>query len=448
MTELPDLAPYLATILGWLQANVLTLSTGAQLAVILVTLAGALALRGRIAALVARVSGFRRLGFLTRRLDQIPISIWVVLAWLVLQYLVLLVATANGWPHRLMTIAASLQTAWVIIRLTSGLLRNPLASRLVASVAWAIAALNILGLLDQTVAMLDSLDVNFGDFRLSALSAIKGLAVGGFLLWAALALSRFTELHISRSVSLTPSIQVLTAKAVKILLVTLAIVIALSGIGIDLTAFAVFSGAVGVGIGFGLQKVISNLISGVILLLDRSIKPGDVIELEGTYGWVNKLSARYVSVVTRDGVEFLIPNENLITQNVVNWSYSSKEVRLRAPLGVAYDTDLPTALKVCMEAAGSLDRVLKNPAPNCLVTGFGDSSIDLELRFWVRDPEAGAGNIKSAVYLAVWEAFRENGITMPFPQREIAITAWPKDHAPEMKEGAGGETSPPPPKDG
>jgi small-conductance mechanosensitive channel len=426
MSDLPDVTPYLESVLEWLQANLLTLSAGAQLAAILVTLAGALALRGHVTTLVSRLTRFRRFGFLTRRLEQLPNSLWVVLTWLGQQYLVLLIAAANGWPHRLMTIAASLQTAWVIIRLTSGLLRNPLASRLVASAAWAIAALNILGLLDQTVAMLDSLDVSFGDFRLSALSAIKGLAIGGFLLWAALTLSRFAENQIDRSISLTPSIKVLTAKAVKILLVTLAIVIALSGVGIDLTAFAVFSGAVGVGIGFGLQKVISNLISGVILLLDRSIKPGDVVELEnGTYGWVNKLSARYVSVVTRDGVEYLIPNENLITQNVVNWSYSSKEVRLRAPLGVSYDTDLRLAQKVCIDAALSLDRVLKDPPPNCLITGFGDSSIDLELRFWVRDPEAGAGNIRSAVYLAVWDAFKEKGIQIPFPHREVTVTSWP-----------------------
>tara|TARA_R110002110_G_scaffold310301_1_gene523756 strand:+ start:6423 stop:7742 length:1320 start_codon:yes stop_codon:yes gene_type:complete len=431
MPEIPNLQPYMQSALDWLLAHVLTVEAGVQLAAVLVTLCIALLLRGQVKAGVARMQTIARGGFLLRRLGALPLSIYVVLVWLMLLYLVLLVTTAAGGSHRLITIAVSLQTAWVIIRLTSGLLRNPLASRTMASVAWALAALNIIGLLDPTLAMLEGVSASFGDFRISALAALKALAVGAFLLWAALAASRFVELQISRSVSLTPSIQVLTSKLIKIVLITLAIVVALSGVGIDLTAFAVFSGAVGVGIGFGLQKIISNLISGVILLLDRSIKPGDVIQLEGTYGWVNTLSARYVSVVTRDGVEHLIPNENLITQNVINWSYSSRKVRLRAPLGVSYDTDLPHALKVCMEAAGSLDRVLNNPAPNCLITGFGDSSIDLELRFWVEDPEAGAGNIKSAVYLAVWEAFREHGIAIPFPQREVAITSWTEARQPE-----------------
>jgi small-conductance mechanosensitive channel len=425
MFEIPDPQPYLEQILGWLQGSILSIHVAVQLAVIILTLVFAVSLKGSIRAGVDRLATIPKIGFVTRRMAAQPLSIYVVLVWLLSLYLLTLVAAGAVWPHRLMTIAVSLQTAWVIIRLTSGLLRNQLLSRFVAATAWAIAALNILGLLDQTVAMLDALDVQFGDFRLSALSAAKAIAVGAFLLWLALTISRFAEQQISRSPSLTPSIQVLTAKLVKILLITLAVVTALSGVGIDLTAFAVFSGAVGVGIGFGLQKIISNLISGVILLLDRSIKPGDVIELEGAYGWVNKLSARYVSVVTRDGVEHLIPNENLITENVVNWSYSSRNVRLRAPVGVAYNTDLPKALEVCKEAAASLDRVLKDPPPNCLITGFGDSSIDLELRFWVKDPEAGAGNIKSAVYLAVWEAFRENGIEIPFPQREVTITSVP-----------------------
>ncbi|MEQ8707975.1 MAG: mechanosensitive ion channel [Rhodospirillales bacterium] len=443
MPEIPDLQPYLQSALNWLLAHVLTVEAGVQLAAVLVTLCIALLLRGQIKAGVARLQTVSRGGFVLRRLAVLPLSIYIVLAWLTLLYLILLITTAAGGSHRLITIAVSLQTAWVIIRLTSGLLRNPLASRTMASIAWALAALNIVGLLDPTLAMLEGVSASFGDFRISALAAVKAAAVGAFLLWAALTASRFVELQISRSVSLTPSIQVLTSKLIKIVLITLAVVVALSGVGIDLTAFAVFSGAVGVGIGFGLQKIISNLISGVILLLDRSIKPGDVIQLEGTYGWVNTLSARYVSVVTRDGVEHLIPNENLITQNVINWSYSSRKVRLRAPLGVSYDTDLPHALKVCMEAAGSLDRVLKNPAPNCLITGFGDSSVDLELRFWVEDPEAGAGNIKSAVYLAVWEAFREHGISIPFPQREIAITRWTKAGQTENKQ----PEKPPPSED-
>ena len=222
-----------------------------------------------------------------------------------------------------MKIAASLLAAWIIIRLTSNLVRDAYWSSLIAAVAWAVAALNILNLLDPAMALLDGLGFTFGELRVTALSIIKGLLMLGLLLWLALVSSRLLEKRIKTLPSLTPSIQELFAKLLKIVLITVAIVAALSSIGIDLTAFAVFSGAVGVGIGFGLQKVVSNLVSGVILLLDKSVKPGDVVEVGQTYGWINSLGARYVSVVTRDGTEYLIPNEDLITHQVVNWSYSN-----------------------------------------------------------------------------------------------------------------------------
>ena len=203
---------------------------------------------------------------------------------------------------------------------------------------WTLAALNITGLLEPTLGALDSVAVTFGELRVSLLTVIKGVLSATVLLWAASALSRLLETRIKRVPDLSPSIQVLMGKLLKITLLTIAVIIAMKSVGIDLTALALFSGAIGLGIGFGLQKVVSNIISGVILLLDKSIKPGDVIELGETFGWISSLGARYVSVVTRDGKEYLIPNEDLITQRVVNWSFSNQFVRLEIPVGVSYES--------------------------------------------------------------------------------------------------------------
>ncbi len=180
-------------------------------------------------------------------------------------------------------------------------------------------------------------------------------------------------------------------------------------------------GAIGVGIGFGLQKIFSNLISGFILLLDKSIKPGDTIIVEGSYGRVDTLSARYVSVITRDGIEHLVPNEEMIVNRVENWSYSHNNVRLRIPVGVHYNSNVRKAIELCLQAADETERVLKSPKPACLLKGFGDSSVDLEIRIWVRDPMNGCSNVKSQVLLSVWDKFHEHNIEIPYPQRDLHL---------------------------
>ena len=208
----------------------------------------------------------------------------------------------------------------------------------------------------------------------------------------------------------------------QVLLYGAAFLAGVSALGIDLTGLAVLSGAIGVGIGFGLQKVVSNLVSGVIILLDKSIKPGDVISLGETFGWINALGARYVSVVTRDGKEYLIPNEDLITGQVVNWSHSNEFVRLDIYFGTAYHDDPHDVRRIAIEAAETVDRVLSYPRrPVCHIVGFGDSSVDYILRFWISDPTGGLTNVRGAVYLALWDAFRENGVSIPFPQREVKM---------------------------
>ncbi len=356
-----------------------------------------------------------------KQISRTAATLSLPIVWLVLQWISVLIANGAGWPYHLVQITVSLLTAWVIIRLASQLVRDPGWSKLIAVTAWTIAAINIVGLLDETVVLLDSVALNLGDLRVSALTVIKGVLALAILLWLASVLSRLMERRISALPNMTPSVQVLFTKLLKIVLVTIAIVAAMGMVGIDLTAFAVFSGAVGVGIGFGLQKVVSNLISGVILLLDKSVKPGDVMTVGETYGWISTLGARYASVVTRDGTEYLIPNEDIITQQVVNWSYSNNAVRLKIPIGVSYKSDVRHAIDLCLEAAAEVPRVIKEPKSVCLLKGFGDSSVDLELRIWISDPQNGVSNVKSAVLLLVWDKFHQNEIEIPFPQRDLHL---------------------------
>lgn len=430
------IASELQVAADWLLQNVANPWTLLQV-VLLVLLFGlsVLAARRLRPALAARIEKTKvppRFSALARALPQVLTP----LIYLLLLWLAIAAIQESTWPSRsyLLGVVASLLTAWVVIRLVTTFVRNPALAKTLAFCAWTIAALNITELLDPTVALLDSLAISFGELRISLLTVVKGMLTLALLLWAASALSRFLEGRISRVPDLTPSVQVLLGKLLKITLIALAVVIALNSVGIDLTALALFSGAIGVGIGFGLQKVVSNLISGVILLLDKSIKPGDVIELEETFGWISSLGARYVSVVTRDGKEYLIPNEDLITQRVVNWSFSDELVRMEITFGVSYDCDPHAVRRIAREAAAKPKRVSQQTPPVCHLTGFGDSSLDFVLRFWILDPQGGVANIKGEVLLAVWDAFKENGIEIPYPHRQVIVK--------EPVQIAGGASSP------
>lgn len=343
------------------------------------------------------------------------------LIWLIIEFALLAIFQGVGPPSVILSAVCSLLTAWIVIFIVTSLAQNKIWARLVAFCAWTIAALNILGLLTPTLDFLESLAFRMGDTHISMLGIAKAIVVGIIVLWITFGLSRFLEAQIHKSEALTPSVQVLTAKLVRVALIAVAVMIILSNSGINITAFAVFSGAIGVGIGFGLQKIVSNLISGIILLLDRSIKPGDVIEVGQTYGRVNTMGARYASVITRDAMEYLIPNEDLITQQVVNWSYSSRNVRLKAPIGVSYASNIPEVIALVEKTAAMVSRVLADPPPRCLMRGFGDSAIDLELRFWIGDPESGCRNVTSEVLISIWQAFKDNNIDIPFPQRDVRV---------------------------
>jgi small-conductance mechanosensitive channel len=421
------LTSQLAGIGLWLTRSVLNWSVATQVAVTLAALLAARLLAPRLRRLLAGAVATRP-NLTAGRLKTMWQAARVLALpglWLAGQWLATLLLVEAGRPHRLVEIAASLLTAWLAIRLSTAFLADRGWSRLVAGLAWSVAALDITGLLNGTIHILDRVGLDFGDTRLSLLLVIKAFVALGLLLWLSGLLSRLMERRILALPNLSPSAQVLFTKVTKVTLVTLGIVIALKSVGIDLSAFALLSGAIGVGVGFGLQKVVSNLISGVILLLDKSIKPGDVIGVGDTYGWIASLGARYVSVVTRDGIEHLIPNEELITQRVQNWSFSHSQVRLKIPVSVAYDSDLPRAMILCVQAAAAVSRVLADPPPQCLFTGFGASALDLELRCWIDDPKNGVGSAKSEVLLGIWTRFRAEGIKIPYPQSDVHIRTMP-----------------------
>jgi small-conductance mechanosensitive channel len=286
---------------------------------------------------------------------------------------------------------------------------------------WSLVVLVLFDLLNPMSSFLDKVGFKIGIIHVTALSIFKAFLVCSILLIFGNYLSKLLEQKLDKIPELTGSTAVLLVKTAKVTIYAVIILVALHSAGIELTTLAVFGGALGVGLGFGLQKVVSNFISGIILLLDKSIKPGDVIEIGDVYGYISKLQSRYVSVVIRDGSEHLIPNEDLITQKVVNWSFSNTKIRLDVPIGISYDSDPHLAIKLVLSSIKSIPRILPEPAPSCLLQGFGDSAVDLKLRFWIRDPENGLGNIRSEVLLNVWDVFKENGIVIPFPQREVHI---------------------------
>ena len=327
------------------------------------------------------------------------------------------------FPSRyyLLNIFWAISFAWLGIALLAQLIRNRFLSRIVRLSAWTYVALYYLGFVETTAAMLDNLAVEFGDFRLSAYAVLKALVVTGLLFFTARIIATATARRIRTNEDISPSMQVLATKFLQLALYGAAFFIGLKAVGFDLTGLAVLSGAIGLGLGFGLQKVVSNLVSGVIILLDKSIKPGDVISLGDTFGWIDSLGARYVSVVTRDGREYLIPNEDLITGQVVNWSHSNDLVRLDIYFGTSYGCDPHEVRRIAVGATEGVGRVLASKTPVCHIVGFGNSSVDYILRFWITDPTGGLTNIRGDVYLALWDAFKANGISIPFPQREVRL---------------------------
>jgi small-conductance mechanosensitive channel len=330
----------------------------------------------------------------------------------------------STWPSRsyMLMVAAKLAFAWLLIRLVTSVIRNAFIVRLVSVSAWFIAALSIVGQLDFAVDALDSdqVAVVLAGLRLTPLLLIKAGALLILALWLTNIASNFVESQINRSSDLTPSIQVLLVKMVRMGLMVVAIAIALGAVGINLSALAVFTGAAGVGIGLGLQKIVANFISGLILLVDKSVKPGDLVTIGDSSGRISAMKTRYISVAAGDGREFLIPNEDLVTQKVVNWTYTDKNTLVKVGFGTNYDADPRLVCKLAIEIAAAAPRAIKSKQPNCILTEFTEAGMKFSLTFWIADPD-GMDNVKSDVMLALWDAFKREGIRVPYPVREIRV---------------------------
>jgi len=335
----------------------------------------------------------------------------------------------QGMSVRVLDLAVPLLISLATIRIVVYFLRKTFRpgpvvkawENLIATSVWIVVALHLLGWLPAVLQGLDGMAMEMGGKRISVL-AVGKLVLAVAVLWMlALWLARLIENRISQAEYVNASMQVAMVKLSKFLLLLLAFLLALDAVGIDLTALTVFGGALGVGLGFGLQRIASNFISGFIVLFDRSIRPGDVITIGDKFGWVQELRARYVVVKDRDGVERLIPNEMLITNEVINWSFSDRKVRLKIPVSISYDNDPEQALMLLGEAAMANPRVLADPEPATRLIAFGDSGIELELRVWIEDPQSGMANVRSDINIAIWRAFKQAGIVIPYPQRDLHI---------------------------
>jgi small-conductance mechanosensitive channel len=336
-------------------------------------------------------------------------------------------------PVNLFKLATPLLLSFAAIRMLVYILRKGFAptpmlkawEKMISTTVWVIVALYLLGVLPVVLTTLESLGFKLGNTRITALSVINFIFLVALLFTVAMWLSATIERRMQKTSYLSPSMRVGLSKFSKFFLIGLSFFIALDAVGIDLTALTVFGGALGVGLGFGLQRIASNFISGFLLLFDRSIKPGDVISIGSKFGWVEELRARYIVVRDRDGVDTLIPNENLITSEVINWSYSDRNVRLKMPVQISYANDPHQAIELMIQAARQHPRVLSDPEPVGRLMEFGDNGIALELRLWINDPEKGVNNVRSDINLAIWRAFKDNHITIPFPQRDVHVKHLP-----------------------
>lgn len=344
--------------------------------------------------------------------------------WLTAALLLSPITAAWEWHHSaivVLGIALGLLMALAVVEVLRGLGLPRLA-------AWPMGAVAFTSLLSKTMGglgviefLLEKVGFDIGTHRLSLLSLLT-VAVTVTVIYALVRLAnRLLGQWIGRARGLDATQRLLVQKLASIALITAAFFVGIDLLGIDLTSFAVFTGALGLAIGFGLQKTVGNLIAGIILLMDRSIKPGDVIVVGDSFGWVNKIGVRAVSVITRDGKEHLIPNENLMTQEVENWSYTDRNVRVRIPVTIAYGCDLERAQALMLRAASESPRVLDDPAPNVWLTALGENGAMHDILVWIADPESGVGNVKSDVLNRLWKLFGEHGITVPAPRRDVVL---------------------------
>jgi len=342
----------------------------------------------------------------------------------------------RAWPVLavwLLGLAGAAAAGLLVRNIARGLNLSRWIAWLLATFAFAALLADAVGGLAPLTDALDETGFTLGSRRFTLLALVQ-IVIGLLALYAVVRLAnRVIAQSIRRSRGLDATQQLLAQKLAAVAIIAIAFFVAIDLAGIDLTALAVFSGALGLAVGFGLQKTFGNLIAGIILLMDRSIKPGDVISVGESFGSVSKIGVRAVSIVTRDGKEYLIPNELLMTQEVVNWSYSTRDVRVSIPIGIAYDCDVKLAHQLMLEAAGASARVLASPTPAVWMTAFADSAIDHEIRVWISDPEAGLGSVRSEILSRVLELFQEHKIAIPYPQRDVRVKEFPGEAAPPSR---------------
>jgi small-conductance mechanosensitive channel len=335
-------------------------------------------------------------------------------------------------PQYLAVLVLTLLTAWIAVYLLARALGpgNWIARRQLrwTTVLWVVLVFTVLGWFAFIEAQLDEIDLAPGKSKFTVWSLIKSIVVVTVFLVLAGLISRAVEKRVMKMQGLALSTRIGIAKFTYFFLLGLGVLLGVNAAGVDLTALTVLTGAVGIGLGFGLQAIASNFVSGFVLMMDKSIKPGDVISFTGVagtstenFGWVQELRGRYVVVRDRDGVETLVPNQHLITNPVINWSYSDPRVRLKLPVRISYQDDPEQALQVLLEAANCNARVLREPPPASRLMNFGDSGIELELRFWIADPQGGVNNVRSDVNRAIWRAFKKHGITIPVAQHDVRM---------------------------
>lgn len=440
---LGDAQGIVAELWAWLRDHVLTFEVGIQVALVAGALVPAMLFGPQLKKLITSTLIQRVDNLLVRRAGSALAILATAIALYISLTLFRVLLGSLDLPTKVIGAAVSLLTAWIVIRLVTLVIRSDFWSRVAFYIAWPIAALDAFGVLDDVIRQMQALAIPLGEtddgkpVDISLFDVVRTLLYFALLFWGASALGRLVESQLQRVDELTPSLKALIVKILNVLLPVIAFVIALQIVGFNLATLAVFSGALGLGIGLGLQRIVANFIAGFTLIADKSIKPNDVVEIDQTFGWVTAMAARYVAIRTRDGTEMLIPNDRFMSEGVVNWSRSDKVIRLHAPFGVSYGTkDLRQVQKLAMDAAKAVERVVETPSPVCNVMEFGDSSVDFDLRFWIRDPQNGMANVRSDVYLQIWDRLKANGIQIPFPQRDLHVKSWPaeqKAEAPSSK---------------
>lgn len=412
----------------WLGAQMLTVDVAVQGVILFVAILPAALFGPQLKRLIAGPLSARVPAGTPRR----AINAFAILATPIALFIILQIAAFAlrllSKPHELVGAGVSLLTAWIAIRLVTLIIRSPLWSKVAFYIAWPVAALDAFGVLDEALRQLDAfalpigMDAKGAPIKFSAFDLLRTLVVFGTLFWIASLLNRFVKKRIGAVEELTNSFKTLLFKILDVLTPIVALLVALQVVGFPFATLAVFGGAIGLGVGLGLQRTVSNFFAGFTLIADKSIKPGDVIEIGSTFGWVTEMTARYVSVRTRNGTEHLIPNDKFLENGVVNWSHTDRSVRLHAPFSVAYSTtDLRAVKKLAEDVARATDRVLESPAPICNLTALGDHAVEFDLRFWINDPAAGISNVTSAVFLNLWDALRTAGVEIPFPQMDVRL---------------------------